>query len=511
SGRDVSAFSANKSFESNISSCNDTRLSQWTQRKHNSSQGFACKRREADQPSMSSSLPCQTPSASQNRQSVLSPLPESAAAVSVVGESDDNPGALDFSSRRDAFVGGVSSPQSARDCSEVQNCSASAASHANKEFESNVGSCNDTGLLQLTQRKNNNTQGFGGNRREADQPSMFSSLPRRSSQTPSAIQTNTSTSQKRQSALSRSTESATAVTKARASSESETDRWRSLKPHLPSFDINSILESNTLLGHKSFGFMKELKETGFIEKKGRLWVMKCLASHLYENYVDKSKNHYVTMEMKEGMAKSFVLAYPKFGKCTAANETEMPWSVVVEVRQPSGFLYYSCRTFMKKNRARKTSKKSDDDDDDTSHLNQTELLKAEMKLLQPDAKDMCRTFTILKPAILKLQPLKPIELFPSDSIKDMILKRREVAATNNETVQPYLIVVENPVTKKILETFLVLDNKPVQLKISSLLHGLDMLFSSFFAFNASYPYGWRNTFHFIQTCFYEIFEGEKDK
>ncbi|KAK3911765.1 Exodeoxyribonuclease 7 large subunit [Frankliniella fusca] len=363
---------------------------------------------------------------------------------------------------------------------------------------------------------------------------------------------------------------------ARLSSEVSVEEMRKLKPHLPSYDVNSILEARLVDGHVCCDYLKTLTETGYVGKKGRIWVMKCLAAYLYQERVNKSQNERVTMDMKEGMAKSFVLAYPKFAKSVRASDTEMPWSIVLDVRQPSGFLYYSCRPFMKKDRVRKSSKRNADDDD-TSHLNENELIerlavaypgdsaaekqvifegmkdtfsirererqegksiesfiekyvhfasyngeviRAEMRLLRPEAQDMCRAFNKLMPAVLKLEPLKPIRLVleddvlkalmlisqhlphdiplskrdtsgcapkeenlvvvatPSDNIKDIIMNKRADAAANQDTVQPYLITVQNPVSKKIMETFLILDNKAVSLKVSTLLHGIDFLFSS---------------------------------
>jgi hypothetical protein len=62
-------------------------------------------------------------------------------------------------------------------------------------------------------------------------------------------------------------------------------------------------------------------------------------------------------------------------------------------------------------------------------------------------------------------------------------------------------------TKKALKYFLVLDDKPMELKqVTLFLKALDYLFQSYFVFNVRYPLGWRNTFTFLQTHFYKIFE-----
>lgn len=76
-------------------------------------------------------------------------------------------------------------------------------------------------------------------------------------------------------------------------------------------------------------------------------------------------------------------------------------------------------------------------------------------------------------------------------------------------VQPYLIVVQHPTSHKVARTFLVLDVKPVQLASCPTIKAIDWLVQAFFVFNAKYPLGWRQTFHFLATCFYSIFEERK--
>lgn len=92
---------------------------------------------------------------------------------------------------------------------------------------------------------------------------------------------------------------------------------------------------------------------------------------------------------------------------------------------------------------------------------------------------------------------------------EFIASKREGA---KKPVQPYLLLVNSPVTQRILRTFLVLDDFTVQLSTSTFLKSFDWLFKSYFVFNVKYPYGWRNTFHFLQICFYKIKEnaGKKD-
>lgn len=77
-------------------------------------------------------------------------------------------------------------------------------------------------------------------------------------------------------------------------------------------------------------------------------------------------------------------------------------------------------------------------------------------------------------------------------------------------MQPYLILVKALIGKKIVRTFLVLDRQTVQLTNSS-LNALDALFKSYFVFNVQFPTGWGNSFHFLATCFYNVFEKNRKR
>jgi len=68
-----------------------------------------------------------------------------------------------------------------------------------------------------------------------------------------------------------------------------------------------------------------------------------------------------------------------------------------------------------------------------------------------------------------------------------------------------MIAVKGIIGKRITRNFLVLDRKVMQLP-SSTLKAFDTLIKAFFVFNVCYPIGWRNTFHFLATCFYRVFE-----
>ncbi|KAK3925602.1 tRNA pseudouridine synthase A [Frankliniella fusca] len=166
--------------------------------------------------------------------------------------------------------------------------------------------------------------------------------------------------------------------------------------------------------------------------------------------------------------------------------------------------------------------------------------------MRPEAKDICRTFLPLLDKILKLPLKRPISLThedgtirallilsqhlphdvpqPEDShasstsakeediiqyvgtnenIDEFIAEKRAQLA---RPVQPYLLAVKSSVTKKVQKYFLVLDDKCMQLTNCQIMRALDHLMASYFVFNVSYPYGWRNTLHFIASTFYEIFE-----
>lgn len=78
-------------------------------------------------------------------------------------------------------------------------------------------------------------------------------------------------------------------------------------------------------------------------------------------------------------------------------------------------------------------------------------------------------------------------------------------------MQPYLIAVRSGLTKKIQKHFLILDDKLMQLTqcqigSGSTIRAIDYLMMSYFVFNVSYPFGWRNTMHFLATSFYKVFE-----
>ena len=73
-------------------------------------------------------------------------------------------------------------------------------------------------------------------------------------------------------------------------------------------------------------------------------------------------------------------------------------------------------------------------------------------------------------------------------------------------VQPYLMGVKSVVTNKLVRFFIILDDQPMQLVQCQTVKALDYLFSTYYVFNKDYPFGWRNTMHFLSTCFYKVFE-----
>lgn len=79
--------------------------------------------------------------------------------------------------------------------------------------------------------------------------------------------------------------------------------------------------------------------------------------------------------------------------------------------------------------------------------------------------------------------------------------------SSNTSVQPYLIVVQSPVIiGKVVRTFLVLGQKTMQLAPCTTIKAFEWLLQAYFVFNVRVPLGWRATFHFLATMFYNAFE-----
>ncbi|KAK3918870.1 tRNA uridine 5-carboxymethylaminomethyl modification enzyme [Frankliniella fusca] len=179
-----------------------------------------------------------------------------------------------------------------------------------------------------------------------------------------------------------------------------------------------------------------------------------------------------------------------------------------------------------------------------------EVLNEEFLRLHPNAKEMCKEFIRVRSKILELPAHREMDLkldhsvvrclmlisqhLPHDipqkddkwsnftwareedifvvikadeSVEDTIHERCELAVKEKRQVQPYLIVVKSQAaSNKIYKIFLALDSQSMMLPTVEPLKGLDFLFKSMFVFNVKYPFGWRNVFHFLQTCLYCIFE-----
>ncbi|KAK3925589.1 putative disease resistance protein [Frankliniella fusca] len=180
-----------------------------------------------------------------------------------------------------------------------------------------------------------------------------------------------------------------------------------------------------------------------------------------------------------------------------------------------------------------------------------EVLRQEFRMMNPQYQDMCKAFLNLQDKILRLPLKSPIALsFEDDTLRALLIisqnlphdipNRQDCDSTNTlaklediieyvgasedldafifekrkrlaRHVQPYLIAVRSGLTKKIQKHFLVLDDKLMQLTqcqigSGSTIRAIDYLMMSYFVFNVSYPFGWRNTMHFLATSFYKVFE-----
>ncbi|KAK3920434.1 Venom phosphodiesterase 2 [Frankliniella fusca] len=376
----------------------------------------------------------------------------------------------------------------------------------------------------------------------------------------------------------------------------------SIKPTLPTFDVMKILEDKLEPDNlKTCPALRNLKKHGFLTVKAeRKLIIRTLTRHLYSLH-SRNPSELGTDE-KEGMAKSFVKAFPKY--CGVHDDSNLPWDAVYCKNANTGWIVNASRSIQKNNRTRKSRKKSetsvpetDNDQDYDSdevhtlallvpgreekaeiesgmrhtfqrrnasrkrndnissilsefpHLKSYdgEMLKLEFRLMRPNATDMCRMFLGLQPKILQLPTQHPFNLgFVDDTMTALVILSQnlphdipsraekdvhrgvwanpgdiiQAIGTNEDLevfiaerrtelqrpVQPYIIGVKSVITSKFTKFFIVLDNETVQLGQCQTIKALDHLFMCYYIFNTSYPFGWRNTFHFLSTCFYKVFE-----
>ncbi|XP_052122297.1 uncharacterized protein LOC127749179 [Frankliniella occidentalis] len=97
-------------------------------------------------------------------------------------------------------------------------------------------------------------------------------------------------------------------------------------------------------------------------------------------------------------------------------------------------------------------------------------------------------------------------LEPNDNITDYVIERMRNSA---KAIQPYSILVQSSIDKKITSSFIVLDSKELEIQCPRqrpLLHALSVLMQCYCVFNVLHPFGWRNTLHFVQHYFMNIRE-----
>ncbi|XP_034255509.1 uncharacterized protein LOC117653748 isoform X2 [Thrips palmi] len=99
---------------------------------------------------------------------------------------------------------------------------------------------------------------------------------------------------------------------------------------------------------------------------------------------------------------------------------------------------------------------------------------------------------------LDLQDL--VHIIPSGvNVREAIEERRR---TSQGPVQPYLICLIPD--RSISKMFAVVDNKTVEIKTSSFVKGLDIIFKIYHVFNVNYPAGWSRFLCFLEWGFYKI-------
>ncbi|KAK3929386.1 Transcriptional repressor CTCFL [Frankliniella fusca] len=185
-----------------------------------------------------------------------------------------------------------------------------------------------------------------------------------------------------------------------------------------------------------------------------------------------------------------------------------------------------------------------------------EVISEEFRRMKPEAKDLCAEFVTLTPKILEhfgsrvnntmgfiddsVMACYALALKLPHPIVEGGSRRKEraplsaervldemivvvppsvdvpiLAAEKRESVkgpvQPYLMGIMSPITKKIkLKHFLILDSHAVDLGATPTIRAIDLLFKCCFVFNVHYPASWNLLFRFLQTCLYKIFISSED-
>ncbi|KAK3917819.1 DENN domain-containing protein Crag [Frankliniella fusca] len=178
-----------------------------------------------------------------------------------------------------------------------------------------------------------------------------------------------------------------------------------------------------------------------------------------------------------------------------------------------------------------------------------EIIVEEFQLMFPEALDMSRPFLAKLEKMLALPPVRRINLqhddeivralvllshhlphdIPSrgekfdhswareedlfvvltvnDSIPAYVSQR--LAETPNSPIQPYMILIKSQIDQKIVQVFLILDTKEMEVVTTSrrpTLQALSILMQAYCVFNVCHPFGWRNTLHFVQHYFMNVME-----
>ncbi|KAJ1531356.1 hypothetical protein ONE63_000040 [Megalurothrips usitatus] len=112
---------------------------------------------------------------------------------------------------------------------------------------------------------------------------------------------------------------------------------------LPKFDVIKILKAQMLespVGIRTK--VMRLLEKKHLERTERLCIIRALTRHLYKFHVTDPSE--VTSKMKDGMAKSFCVTFPKFANM---EDKIRPWSTAFNPKGPSGWIASASRAFMR--------------------------------------------------------------------------------------------------------------------------------------------------------------------
>ncbi|KAK3924451.1 Myopalladin, partial [Frankliniella fusca] len=127
-----------------------------------------------------------------------------------------------------------------------------------------------------------------------------------------------------------------------------------LKIDLPTVDVLKILSDEDLDETIQAAVVK-LKQGKLLPSKERKLIIRILTKHLHFSVASSPKD--VTTSMKEGLAKSFVIAFPQYVAEDLGDGNILPWAFVYNKTLNTGYIANASRSIQKKNRKRDSKKK----------------------------------------------------------------------------------------------------------------------------------------------------------